>query len=86
MTLVKDGEWQGSLLVANLRGSQLLRINFDETVSTIMSIESLYQDKWGRIRDVYEEDGIIYILTNNRDGRGSPQSDDDKIIKLKPIK
>jgi len=34
---------------------------------------------------VYEAaDGSIYIMTNNRDGRGNPRGDDDKIIRFRP--
>jgi quinoprotein glucose dehydrogenase len=37
----------------------------------------------GRLRDVVAgPDGKLYILTNNRDGRGRPREGDDKIIRL----
>ncbi len=29
-------------------------------------------------------DGSLYLITNNRDGRGKPNKGDDKIIRLKP--
>jgi len=41
--------------------------------------------KYGRIRDVAEgPDGSLYFSTSNRDGRGSPTSDDDRILRLVP--
>ena len=36
----------------------------------------------GRIREVVEHDGYLYVATSNRDGRGIPKLDDDKIIKI----
>ncbi|HZI59726.1 MAG TPA: PQQ-dependent sugar dehydrogenase, partial [Pyrinomonadaceae bacterium] len=39
--------------------------------------------EYGRIRDVAEgPDGAIYFSTSNRDGRGKPASDDDRIMRL----
>jgi glucose/arabinose dehydrogenase len=86
MTFVKQGPWQGQLLVANLSGSQLLKLTLKEGDPTHFSkVEKLYKNEWGRLRNVSEgPDGSIYILTNNRDGRGSPKTGDDKIIRLKP--
>jgi len=31
-------------------------------------------------------DGMLYITTSNRDGRGNPSADDDKIIRINPNK
>jgi dienelactone hydrolase len=40
---------------------------------------------FGRLRDVVQgPDGLLYILTSNRDGRGSPTPNDDRIIRLRP--
>jgi glucose/arabinose dehydrogenase len=40
---------------------------------------------YGRIRDVAEgPDGYIYFSTSNRDGRGKPTEDDDRIMRLVP--
>ncbi|MGG0934795.1 hypothetical protein ABHN11_01510 [Brevibacillus centrosporus] len=33
-------------------------------------------------RCVWSEDGTLYLLTNNRDGRGTPLDKDDRIIQL----
>ena len=37
---------------------------------------------YGRLRDAATgPDGCVYVLTSNRDGRGSPQSNDDRVLK-----
>jgi glucose/arabinose dehydrogenase len=45
--------------------------------------DSLFEGEFGRIRTVVEgPDGALYLLTSNRDGRGEPSNDDDRIIRL----
>lgn len=83
MTFVTKGPWKGQLLVANLRGKQLQKITVGETA---LRMEAFFQDEFGRLREVYEgQDGTLYLLTNNRDGRATPREGDDKIIRLVPI-
>lgn len=70
------------LFVAGLRGRRLLRITGtrDRTarVSTVLS-------GWGRLREVVAgPDGALYVTTSNRDGRGFPAPDDDRILRLRP--
>lgn len=87
MTFVSKGELSGRLLVANLAGRQLLEVmpereNREESGA---SARRLFPDEWGRLRAVAEApDGRLYVLTNNRDGRGNPGATDDRIIVLTP--
>jgi len=30
-------------------------------------------------------DGYLYILTSNQDGRGNPESNDDRILRIIPM-
>ncbi|WP_249435985.1 PQQ-dependent sugar dehydrogenase [Paenibacillus sp. Marseille-Q4541] len=89
MTFVSEGPWKNSLLVGGLRGEQVLRFDLsnnrvEQSVGLIPEV--LYEGEWGRIRSINEgPDGTLYILTNNRDGRGIPSADDDQIIALKPL-
>ncbi|EEH97361.2 hypothetical protein CSBG_00987 [Clostridium sp. 7_2_43FAA] len=85
MTFINKGPWSGKLLVANLRGEQLLVISLDSNGTAVNNIDLLFKNKYGRLREVVEsKDGSIYITTSNRDGRGSINTSDDKIIRLIP--
>jgi glucose/arabinose dehydrogenase len=68
-----------------LRGERIIRVVLDGR--RVVSQENLLEGKYGRIRDVAEgPDGAIYFSTSNRDGRGSPARDDDRIIRLVPVR
>ncbi len=83
MAFITEGEWKNQLLVANLRGNQILKVELSEDGSKVVKTDTLFKGKYGRIRNVAEApDGSIYFLTNNHDGRGVPQGGDDKIIRL----
>jgi aldose sugar dehydrogenase len=77
--------FKGNFFFGCLRGERIIRVvtNGRQAVSE----ENLLEKKYGRIRDVAEgPDGYIYFSTSNRDGRGSPASDDDRILRLVPVK
>ena len=79
-------EWTGKYFVATLRGNHLHMIEFDLENNFVLSHEKLFQDEFGRLRDVQTgPDGLLYILTSNQDGRGFPSSNDDKILRIGPI-
>ena len=78
-------EWKYSLFIATLRGEHLHRFLFNSQTGAIEESEKLLQGSFGRLRDVVQgPDGLLYILTSNRDGRGSPTANDDRIIRLRP--
>jgi glucose/arabinose dehydrogenase len=86
-TVLTDGaipQWEGDLFVASLRGERLYRIPLaDGEVSG--EPEELYVGELGRLREVTQApDGSLWLLTNNRDGRGSPGEGDDRILRLGP--
>jgi glucose/arabinose dehydrogenase len=84
MVFLTQGPWKGQLLVAALAGQQLLRV-IPEADGLTASVSSLYREEWGRLRNVTEgPDGTLYILVGNRDGRGAPENNDDKLIALYP--
>lgn len=70
----------GSIWVACLRGERLWRVPLgaDGRVGTP---QALFVGQYGRLRTVAAApDGSLWLTTSNRDGRGSPRSDDDKIL------
>ena len=82
----KIPDWKGKYFVATLRGSHLHMIEFDIENNSVLSHEKLFQDEFGRLRDVQTgPDGFLYILTSNQDGRGFPNPNDDKILRIMPI-
>jgi glucose/arabinose dehydrogenase len=79
--------FRNNLFVATLRGQALLRVRLDPAnPRRVQSVERLLQGRFGRLRDVVSgPDGFLYIATSNRDGRGVPASDDDRILRLVPL-
>jgi glucose/arabinose dehydrogenase len=77
----------GSEIIGNtmyfggLRGQALFSI---ELVQNNTELRSHLEDQFGRIRAVREYDGFLYIATSNRDGRGMPAQNDDRIIRINP--
>lgn len=74
--------YEGDLYVASLKGTQLRKIIFSEDYRTIIDEEELFSNL-GRIREVVEHDGYLYIATSNRDGRGILRIGDDKILRVR---
>ena len=82
----KIAGWTGKYFVAALRGVHLHMIDIDPQTHTVLSHEKLFQDEFGRLRDVQTgPDGFLYVLTSNRDGRGTPESIDDRILRIVPV-
>jgi glucose/arabinose dehydrogenase len=64
--------------IACLRGERLIQVNVDGSGSTDLL---LYE--YGRLRDVVPApDGSLWVLTSNRDGRGAPTDDDDRVLRV----
>jgi glucose/arabinose dehydrogenase len=74
-------QFSGNLFFGALVGEGIVRMipSGDE-----FTIEKIHTD-YGRIREVTQgPDGLIYFTTSNRDGRGNPNTGDDKIYRLRP--
>lgn len=67
----------GTVFIANLRGAVLRAVPVaDPAAST-----DFYTEEYGRIRAVVPSpDGGLWFLTNNTDGRGTPDADDDRLL------
>ena len=77
-------QFKGNFFFGCLRGERVIRVVLDGR--RVVSQENLLQN-YGRIREVAEgPDGYLYFSTSNRDGRGKPAEDDDRIMRLVPAK
>jgi aldose sugar dehydrogenase len=77
-------QFNGNFFFGNLRGETIIRVVLDSR--RIVSQERILEKQYGRIREVAEGiDGVIYFSTSNRDGRGTPAHDDDRILRLVPV-
>lgn len=69
------------MYIGALRGEALLRVHLDGDRATAGT--PLFHGRYGRIRAVTAApDGTVWFTTSNRDGRGTPDGDDDRIIAL----
>ncbi len=75
--------FKGNFFFGCLRGARIIRVVL--AGSKVVTQEDLLSNTFGRIREMSEgPDGLIYFSTSNRDGRGSPASDDDRILRIVP--
>ena len=78
-------QFKGNFFFGCLVGTRIIRVVLDGR--RVVNQENLLEKKYGRIRDIAEgPDGFIYFSTSNKDGRGTPASDDDRILRLVPLK
>ena len=74
---------RGHALFAGLRGESLYVA--DTSSGKAAGLKVYLRKTYGRLRTVsLGPDGMLYVLTNNRDGRGSPSASDDRIIRIDP--
>jgi glucose/arabinose dehydrogenase len=71
----------GALYVGALRGERLWRVPLDGAQTG--PPQALLDGRYGRLRTVVTApDGSLWVTTSNRDGRGSPAGDDDRIVRV----
>ncbi len=83
--------YNNDLYIATLGSEALIKVElkhqsgYDYQVGKIERwfAEGNYSGVYGRFREVLKgPKGKLHILTSNRDGRGNPRNDDDKILKI----
>ncbi|MGX7131149.1 PQQ-dependent sugar dehydrogenase [Enterococcus songbeiensis] len=67
---------EDNLYVAALRGTAVLEVNSPGKKVTERLTE------YGRIRDIYIMEDQLYFVTNNSDGRGTPNENDDRLVQV----
>jgi glucose/arabinose dehydrogenase len=74
----------GHLWMAGLRGQRLWRIRVSADGRATRP-QAYFTGEYGRLRTVVAApDGLLWLTTSNRDGRGTPTPDDDRIIRVRP--
>jgi glucose/arabinose dehydrogenase len=72
-------DFESSFILASMRAANLYQLDFEEGLSSQKSILSGI----GRVRDVVQgPDGSLYVITSNTDGKGFPDSMDDKLLRI----
>ncbi|MBE2188669.1 MAG: PQQ-dependent sugar dehydrogenase [Desulfobulbaceae bacterium] len=75
--------WKNSLLLTTLKAQKLILLKLSPDGRSVTSEENVIDGQFGRLRDICTSpNGRIFISTSNRDGRGSPKAEDDRIIEL----
>lgn len=70
----------GKFYFGGLRGEALYRISKE---NGSFKLDTFFKGEFGRIREVVSgPDGMLYITTSNKDGRGKPKAGDDKVIRI----
>ncbi len=73
----------GRLWLAALRGTRLWRI--DVIGGEVGKVRDFFVGDYGRLRTVaVAPDGMLWVTTSNRDGRGDPAEADDRILVVDP--
>ncbi|WP_249714464.1 PQQ-dependent sugar dehydrogenase [Rhizomonospora bruguierae] len=74
----------GTLFAAALAGRRLWLVPLNGTAVGTPTAE--LQGAYGRLRTVMVgPDGYLWVATSNRDGRGTPTADDDRILRFPPM-
>jgi glucose/arabinose dehydrogenase len=72
-----------SLFFGGLFGESLYEAILED--ERVAKLKVHFKGEFGRIRTVrVGPDGMLYLTTSNRDGRGDPEDDDDRIIRINP--
>ena len=73
----------GRLWLGALRGERLWRV--DVHGGRASAPKAFFVGRYGRLRTVVAApDGNLWVTTSNRDGRGDPASEDDRILLVRP--
>lgn len=73
--------YDNSIFFVGLRGNTLYQANISDRDNVILTKH--FSGEFGRLRDVIIDDqGIMYFISNNTDGRGEAAKNDDKLYRV----
>ncbi|MFG6147182.1 PQQ-dependent sugar dehydrogenase [Halobacillus sp. B23F22_1] len=70
--------YKDELYVAALNGEALMNLDTEGNETEVVTSD------YGRLRDVELVNEELYFITNNTDGRGNPEGEDDKLVRFYP--
>jgi len=75
--------WRNSILLTALRQRKLIVANLSADGRDVIDSREFFRQEWGRLRDVLvTDDHRVFVAVSNRDGRGNPSAEDDRIIEI----
>ncbi|RAY11218.1 PQQ-dependent sugar dehydrogenase [Actinomadura craniellae] len=75
-----------TLYAAGLRGRRLWTVPLDGAGGTAGAPTAVLQGAFGRLRTVaVDPAGRLWVTSSNRDGRGTPATGDDRVVRYSPV-
>ncbi|WP_137284395.1 PQQ-dependent sugar dehydrogenase [Halorussus salinisoli] len=78
-------DWGGDLFFGTLAGTHLHRVRINDR-NEVTDQQRLLDGRYGRLRTVFTgPNDHLYVTTSNRDGRGTPAPQDDRVLRIQPV-